>query len=547
LLDVSVKKTMRFGVAGSMRFALGWVAALVMLFGQAGAALAQTPSQVIFGPVSVKLPSSSLFSFSNSFNLPASVTGPYLLRVKLSAPNSLTSLSFKLNNVQVLSLADFAGGKTQVDRTVTVMTKNSFSLQLAGKTGTVITITVFATPNLPKPTSLTPDPLVVTFGASRTLTATLSPTPTAAGSLSVSSANSTVATVPASVSFASGQTSVPIPVTTRAVGSAVITASANGGQASATVNVMPAPPTVASLAPATLSLIQGSSGALTVTISAAQTTNTTVSVATSAAGVATVPLSVIVPAGAVGAPIAVNAVAPGAVQITASLNNTSATASVQVTLPPPPVISGQSPKDETLPGGSTPQISAQYRGVGSSIDVNRVKLLFDGLDVTSQATVTDSAIAYQVTKPLSDATHAVTLTVADLAGGSATQTWSFLVDDPAPNFYSETPRDIFLAVRNPRIRVLLSGFNIVPSSIRITLDGNDVTAQADVATDRIIFTPVSPLGDGLHAVNVVATDARGVTAGKQWSFTVELPPPPSTTEDGVRTDDPFIPEVRVLP
>src|SRR5882762_3144109 len=150
-------------------------------------AFSQTPSQVVFGPTSVKLPSSNLITFSNSFSVPASVTGPYLLRVQLSAPNSLTSLSFRLNNVQVLSLSDFAGGKTQVDRTVTVLTNNTYSLQVAGKAGTVITITVFATPNLPKPTSLAPNPLSVTLGASGTLTAALSPTPTAAGTLSVTS------------------------------------------------------------------------------------------------------------------------------------------------------------------------------------------------------------------------------------------------------------------------------------------------------------------------------------------------------------------------
>ena len=35
-------------------------------------ALAQTPSQVVYGPVSVKLPGSNLITFSNSFSVPAS-------------------------------------------------------------------------------------------------------------------------------------------------------------------------------------------------------------------------------------------------------------------------------------------------------------------------------------------------------------------------------------------------------------------------------------------------------------------------------------------
>ncbi|HYR30325.1 MAG TPA: hypothetical protein VEO93_00295, partial [Gemmatimonadales bacterium] len=304
-----------------------------------GAALAQTPSQIVYGPVSVKLPNSKLFSFSDSFSVPASATGPYLLRVQLSAPNSLTSLSVKLNNVQVLGLADFANGLTLVDRTVSLQTNNSVSVQVAGKAGTVITVTVFATPNLPKPTSLAPNPLSVTVGAIGTLTATLSPTPIAAGSLNVTSANTAVATVPASVSFTSGQTSVAIPVTTHAVGSAIITASANGGQASATVNVTPAPPTVTSLAPQSLAVTQGASGNLTVTISAAQSANTQVLLVSSNANIASVASSVSVLAGQVSAVIPVAGVSPGTAQITASLNGSSASSQISVSPAAPTVVS----------------------------------------------------------------------------------------------------------------------------------------------------------------------------------------------------------------
>ncbi len=191
----------------------------------------------------------------------------------------------------------------------------------------------------PKPTSLAPDPLAITAGASGTLTATLSPAPAAAGTLSVTSANTAVATAPASVGFAAGQTSVPIPVTALAVGSTIITASANSGSASATVNVTPAPPTVTSLAPAALSLTQGASGTLTVTISAAQVAPTTDALASGNSGVAFVDASVTVPAGAVSAPVPVAAVSPGTAQVTASLNGSSASSQVTVTAAPPSVVS----------------------------------------------------------------------------------------------------------------------------------------------------------------------------------------------------------------
>ncbi len=365
------------------------------------AALAQ--SQVIFGPVSVKLPNSSLFTFSNSFSAPASATGPYLLRVQLSAPNSLTSLTFKLNNVQVLSLADFANGATQVDRTVTVLTNNTYSLQVAGKAGTVITVTVFATPNLPKPTSLAPNPLSVTVGASGTLTATLSPTPTAAGTLNVTSANTAVATVPASVSFASGQTSVAIPVTTHAVGSAIITASANGGQASATVNVTPAPPTVTSLAPQSLAVTQGASGSLTVTISAAQTADTQVLLASSNANIASVASAVTVLAGQVSAVIPVAGVSPGTAQITASLNGSSASSQISVS-PAAPTVVSLVPATSTVALGASTTLTLTISAAQSTNTVVPLNATPTGIvSISTQVTV----LAGQTTAPVAVGTLAL--------------------------------------------------------------------------------------------------------------------------------------------
>src|SRR6266853_1154722 len=355
-----------------------------------------TPSEAIYGPVSVKLPSSSLFTFSNSFSAPASVTGPYLLRVQLSAPNSLTSLSFKLNNVQVLALADFAGGKTLVDRTVTVQTNNSYSLQVAGKTNTVITVTVFATPNLPKPTSLTPNPLSVTVGASGTLTAALSPTPTSAGALDVTSANTTVATVPASVSFASGQTSVAIPVTTHAVGSAIVTASANGGQASATVNVTPVPPTVTNLAPQSLTVTQGASGNLTVTISAAQSADTHVLLASSNANVASVASSVTVLAGQVSAAVPVAGVSPGTAQITASLNGSSASSQITVS-PAAPTVVSLVPATSTVTLGASTTLTLTISAAQSTNTV--VPLSASPASIVSIATQV-TVLAGQTTAPV---------------------------------------------------------------------------------------------------------------------------------------------------
>ncbi len=211
----------------------------LLLFGAllgAGSVQAQSAGTLVAGPFTVTLPNSSLFAFSKSFNVPPPLAQSYLLRVELGTPNSLTTLSVRLNNVQVLALSDFAGGVTRVDKVATLLLSDTLALQLAGATGTRITVTVF-TVVMPKPVALSPNPLALAAGTSGTLTATLSPTPTAAGTLNVTSSNPQAATVPASVSFSSGQGSVAILVSAQGAGSATITASANGGQASATVTV----------------------------------------------------------------------------------------------------------------------------------------------------------------------------------------------------------------------------------------------------------------------------------------------------------------------
>src|SRR5258708_19116446 len=161
--------------------------------------------------------------------------------MQLSAPNSLTALSATLNGTQVFRLSDFAAGATSADRVATLGASNTLAVQVAGATGTTITVSVFPLV-MPKPVSLAPSPLALIAGRARgTLTATLSPTPTAAGSLAVTSANPAIAAVPASVGFAAGQTSVALPVSRLASGSTTIRVLANGGQAAATVNGNPAP------------------------------------------------------------------------------------------------------------------------------------------------------------------------------------------------------------------------------------------------------------------------------------------------------------------
>jgi hypothetical protein len=72
--------------------------------------------------------------------------------------------------------------------------------------------------------------------------------------------------------------------------------------------------------------------------------------------------------------------------------------------------------------------------------------------------------------------------------------------------------------------------SIDPRSLRVLLDGRDVSAEAAVIGDQVLLTPRSALAPGSHSVSVSGRDASGAPIERQWSFVdnfafVVAPPP----------------------
>ena len=207
---------------------------------------------VLFGPKQYTRTAGPPNQFTDTFTLPSGTTPPYTLHVvngNANGTNRISSATVTLNGTQILGPSDFGQNVAVIDRTITPQASNTLEIRLTSAPGSFITLTVLDTSAGSQPTALTPNPLNLNAGATGTLTAMLAPAPTAAGSLTVSSANPAVATVPASVSFTSGQTSVPVTVTAVASGSTTITVSLNGASAASQVTVMPPPPTIISFMP----------------------------------------------------------------------------------------------------------------------------------------------------------------------------------------------------------------------------------------------------------------------------------------------------------
>src|SRR5450830_1465933 len=107
-------------------------------------------------------------------------------------------------------------------------------------------------------------------------------------------------------------------------------------------------------------------------------------------------------------------------------NEVQATPHVLITAP---IITHLVPADQAFIASVRPHISAEYGDTGSAIDVTSVKLLLDGIDVTSQAVVTASSISYDPAGDLTKSTHSVQLDVANSAPTpiSTQAVWTFTV------------------------------------------------------------------------------------------------------------------------
>ena len=506
----------------------GWLTVMLLLAGLGGPSLAAaqaTPDQLIFGPQQYLRTTGAPNQYTATITVPTSVGAPFLLHIvngQSNGQNRLSSAWIDVNTVQVAGSSDFGQNVAVVDRTIALNPgTNQLKVKVASTPGGYLTITVYGTKILPTPTQLTPNPLNLTAGASGTLTATIAPAPTTAGTLTVTTSSTGVATVPSSVAFAVNQTSLSIPVTAVAVGNAQITVSLNGGDVSATVDVSTAPPTIASLQPATETITQGATGTLTVTISAAQSTNTTVTLTSTVAGIVSVPATVTVPAGQTSALIAVAANTPGTAVITASLNGTSATSTVMVT-PNLPTIVSLLPPTTSINLGATGTLTVTISAVQSSAATIQVTAAPSGI-VTVPATVLVPAGQLTTTVPVTAVALGTAMVHVSLNSSMAES--AVQVTPPPPAIVSLLPSPLPLVVgASGTLTVTLNAGQLANTEVAITASPSGIVQVPAIVTVPAGQTNASFTVSGLAVGSATVTVSLNGTA-KNAVVQVQPPPP----------------------
>lgn len=134
----------------------------------------------------------------------------------------------------------------------------------------------------------------------------------------------------------------------------------------------------------------------------------------------------------------------------------------------------------------------------------------------------------------------VVFTTTHLGQGltSAPAAFTIVHDDGPPVISDLAPvNGSFLDIPQPVIQATFSDplSGVDPASLRILLDGADVTSQANIGPSGFVFDPSNPLTEGPHTFSVSASDLAGNSASASSTFTILLNRPPVAVDDATTT------------
>jgi len=94
----------------------------------------------------------------------------------------------------------------------------------------------------------------------------------------------------------------------------------------------------------------------------------------------------------------------------------------------------------------------------------------------------------------------------------------------APSVEDERPAyGSLIGSQYPSIYARFNGGSsaIDPESVRITVDGEDVTGSSTISSAYVSYTPTSPLRTGQHTVSITGTADDGTPFSSSWSFRID--------------------------
>jgi hypothetical protein len=187
-----------------------------------------------------------------------------------------------------------------------------------------------------------------------------------------------------------------------------------------------------------------------------------------------------------------------------------------------PVLSNQTPADQSDVSTATPNITVNVAYSGSDYNVGQAKLKIDaGSEVSWQITGSNPSYLLNYTAPaMQDGSHVVTLTIPNVADSTKnyTTTWSFNLK--VPPVISRPSPDYTVTTKTPVLSAYATDNTGLASAV-FTIDGQTVNGQIDTMYGRISAQVPTALADGSHNAVLSVSDSNGNVANTQWQFKVD--------------------------
>ena len=192
----------------------------------------------------------------------------------------------------------------------------------------------------------------------------------------------------------------------------------------------------------------------------------------------------------------------------------------------PPVLGDVRPDDGSAGADRTPAISFAVSDAGTGLDPAAISLTVDGRDVTARGVLAGGRFAYLPAEPLGYGSHSVSARATDRSGNvsrrspgrsrCATSAAVIAQRSPLPGSTVVGATPIGFAVSD-------DGTGVDDDTLRVTVDGSDVTSWGSFGSGRFVYAPGN-LGAGVHTVAVTVADTSGNVAGPvMWQFAVADP------------------------
>ena len=195
-----------------------------------------------------------------------------------------------------------------------------------------------------------------------------------------------------------------------------------------------------------------------------------------------------------------------------------------------PTIHVDQPAPNAIIGTPRPQVAIDYSDI-EGVNTSSLKVLVNGTDVTNLFVATASGATGTLTgaASLADGQNTITAQISNLAGTVGTVTSTFTLDTTPPVIAFQAPPS--RTNQNlPTITIVYSdsgsGSGVDPYSLKVTLDGADISTLVAPGATSATGVLQTPLTDGTHTLIAMINDRAGnVSQQARLSFTVDTTAP----------------------